>query len=105
MEPMPPNTAAVNALMPGIEPVVGIREVLKEHSSTPAMAAERGADGKRHGNGSVDVDTHELRRALILGAGTHGFTHFALADEVAVGQGQHDDDAGSNGQKGKYRGW
>ena len=25
IEPMPPNTAAVNALMPGIEPVVGIR--------------------------------------------------------------------------------
>ena len=25
MEPMPPNTAAVKALMPGMEPVVGIR--------------------------------------------------------------------------------
>ena len=39
MEPMPPNTAAVNALMPGMEPVVGISEVLNEQSSTPAMAA------------------------------------------------------------------
>ena len=39
MEPMPPNTAAVNALMPGMEPVVGMREVLNEQSSTPAMAA------------------------------------------------------------------
>ena len=25
IEPIPPNTAAVNALMPGMEPVVGIR--------------------------------------------------------------------------------
>ena len=39
MEPMPPNTAAVKALMPGMEPVVGMREVLNEQSSTPAMAA------------------------------------------------------------------
>ena len=36
---MPPNTAAVKALMPGMEPVVGMSEVLNEHSSTPAMAA------------------------------------------------------------------
>ena len=36
---MPPNTAAVNALMPGMEPVVGTRVGYAEHSSTPAMAA------------------------------------------------------------------
>lgn len=36
---MPPNTAAVKALMPGMEPVVGMSEVLKEHRSTPAIAA------------------------------------------------------------------
>ena len=39
MEPIPPNTAAVNALMPGMEPVVGMRAGEKEHSSAPAMAA------------------------------------------------------------------
>ena len=39
IEPMPPNTAAVNALMPGIEPVVGIRVGYAEQSSTPAIAA------------------------------------------------------------------
>ena len=39
IEPMPPNTAAVNALMPGREPVVGIRVGYAEHSSTPAIAA------------------------------------------------------------------
>ena len=39
MEPMPPNTAAVKALMPGMEPVVGMSDVLNEQRSTPAMAA------------------------------------------------------------------
>ena len=39
MEPMPPNTAAVKALMPGMEPVVGTSVGYAEHSSTPAMAA------------------------------------------------------------------
>ena len=39
MEPMPPNTAAVKALMPGMEPVVGISEVEKEQYITPATAA------------------------------------------------------------------
>ena len=29
----------MKALIPGMEPVVGISEVLKEQSSTPAMAA------------------------------------------------------------------
>ena len=38
MEPMPPNTAAVNALMPGMEPVVGMSDVLNEQSSTPVCA-------------------------------------------------------------------
>ena len=40
MEPIPPNTAAVNALMPGMEPVVGISVGEKEHSSAPATAAK-----------------------------------------------------------------
>ena len=39
MEPIPPNTAAVNALIPGIAPVVGTRVGYAEHRSTPAMAA------------------------------------------------------------------
>ncbi len=39
IEPIPPNTAAVNAFMPGIEPVVGTSVGYDEHSSTPAIAA------------------------------------------------------------------
>ena len=39
MEPMPPNTAAVKALMPGMEPVVGMSVGEKEQSSAPATAA------------------------------------------------------------------
>ena len=40
MEPIPPNTAAVNALIPGIAPVYGVRVGYAEQSSTPAMAAK-----------------------------------------------------------------
>ena len=36
---MPPNTAAVKARMPGMEPVVGCKVGTVEHSSTPATAA------------------------------------------------------------------
>ena len=39
MDPMPPNTAAVNALIPGMAPVVGMRAGYEEQSKTPAMAA------------------------------------------------------------------
>ena len=38
-EPIPPNTAAVKALIPGIAPVVGISAGYDEQSSTPAIAA------------------------------------------------------------------
>ncbi len=37
---MPPKTAATNALMPGIAPVVGCKVGYVEHKSTPAIAAK-----------------------------------------------------------------
>ena len=40
IEPIPPKTAAVNAFMPGIEPVVGINTGYAEQSRTPAIAAK-----------------------------------------------------------------
>ena len=39
IEPIPPNTAATNALIPGMEPVYGDRDGYAEQSSTPATAA------------------------------------------------------------------
>ena len=39
MEPIPPNTAATNALIPGMAPVYGVRLGYAEQSSTPAIAA------------------------------------------------------------------
>ena len=39
IEPIPPNTAAVNAFIPGMEPVVGISVGYAEQRSTPAIAA------------------------------------------------------------------
>ena len=58
---------------------------------------ERGADGEGRGDGRVDVDAHELRRRLILRAGTHGLAHLALVDER--GEADHDDDAGRDREK------
>ena len=39
MEPIPPNTAAVNALIPGIAPVVEESDGYAEQRSIPATAA------------------------------------------------------------------
>ena len=39
MEPIPPNTAAVNALIPGIDPKVGDKDGYVEHKSIDAIAA------------------------------------------------------------------
>ena len=39
MDPIPPNTAATKALIPGMEPVYGVREGYAEHNRTPATAA------------------------------------------------------------------
>lgn len=39
IEPIPPNTAAVKALIPGIEPVYGVKVGYAEHKRAPAIAA------------------------------------------------------------------
>ena len=39
IEPIPPNTAATNALIPGIAPVYGVRLGYAEQRRTPAIAA------------------------------------------------------------------
>ena len=63
-EPMPLNTAAVNALMPGREPVgsaSGSGTGAQQHARDSGKTR---ADGKGDGNGRVDVDAHQLGRAL-----------------------------------------
>ena len=62
------------------------------------MAARPEPMAKVSGDGGVDVDAHELRGALVLGAGAHGLAHLGLAGEE--GQSQHDDDAGDDGDTG-----
>ena len=39
IEPIPPNTAATKALIPGMAPVYGVRVGYTEQSRRPAMAA------------------------------------------------------------------
>ena len=55
------------------------------------------ADGKGDGNGRVDVDAHQLGRALVLGNRTHRRADLALAGEQH--QSDHDDNAGCNGNE------
>ena len=81
MEPMPPNTAAVKALMPGMEPVVGTKRGIGRAQQHAGDGRQAGADGEGQGDGGVDVDAHELGRALVLGAGPHGLAHLGLAGE------------------------
>ena len=40
MDPIPPRTAAVNALIPGIDPSVGYTDGYVAHSNTAAIAAK-----------------------------------------------------------------
>ena len=93
---MPPNTAAVKALMPGMEPVVGCRIGDVGAQQHTGNGRQSGADGKGHGNGAVDVDAHELGRA----PDPRSTARMALPIWYLVvnhGQPQHDDDAGGDG--------
>ena len=63
IEPIPPNTAAVNALMPGMDPVVGTSVGIGRTEQHPA-SRQSGADGKGHGDRQVHIDAHQLRRPL-----------------------------------------
>ena len=53
MEPMPPNTAAVKALMPGMEPVVGIEGRIGGAEQHARDGGKAGADGEGHGDRRV----------------------------------------------------
>ena len=59
---------------------------------------EARADGEGDGNGRVDVNAHQLRRALVLGYRAHRGADLALAGEQH--ERDHDDDAGRDGHDG-----
>ena len=64
--------------MPGMAPLVGCstgRVGAQQHAGDGGKGR---ADGKRHRDGAVDVDAHELSGVLVLGHGTHGLTHLGL---------------------------
>ena len=78
MEPMPPKTAAVKALMPGREPVVGMQGGIGGAQQHAGDGRQGRADGKGHGDGAVHVDAHELGSRLVLRAGPHGLAHLGM---------------------------
>ena len=67
MLPMPPSTAAVKALSPGMKPVYGLIRLYCTPNSTPAAAAHGPADEEGQRDDPVDVDAHEARGRLVLG--------------------------------------
>ena len=94
IEPIPPNTAAVNALIPGIEPVVGISVGYEEHSSTPAIAAS--AEPIAKVREMVRLTLMPISRAD-LRACAHSLTELALA--CKDGKSYHNNDARRNGKQ------
>ena len=82
-EPMPPKTAAVNALIPGMEPVYGDSVGYAEHSSTPAIAARPEPMAKVREIVLIDIDTHQLRGVFILGNRQHRLSGLCLFDKCA----------------------
>ena len=97
MEPMPPNTAAVNALMPGMEPVVGMSDVLNEQSSTPAMAAS--AEPMAKVAEMVALTLMPMSCAAALSSEQARMALPILLLLTNSGQREHDDDADRDGQK------
>ena len=72
MLPMPPRTAAVKALMPGMKPVKKLIWMNIRPKSTPATPGHGGADGEGHDDGAVDVDAHQGGRRRVLRDGPDG---------------------------------
>ncbi len=72
MLPMPPSTAAVKALMPGMKPLKKLTWMKMRPKSTPGSTGHGGADGEGHDDGAVHVDAHERRRGSVLRDGADG---------------------------------
>ena len=65
MLPMPPRTAAVNAAIPGRNPMKKLTDSNVSANSTPAIPGEQSADRERdRDHDAVDVDAHEARDLL-----------------------------------------
>ena len=60
MLPMPPSTAAANALMPGMKPIVLVNDEGRAEQEA-GRAGQRAADDERARDRLVDVDAHQRR--------------------------------------------
>ena len=81
IDPIPPNTAATNALIPGMAPVYGVRVGYAEQSRRPAIAASPEPIAKGKGNGCVYIDTHQLCSVAVLRDSLHGTSWFGFLYE------------------------
>ena len=92
MLPMPPRTAAVNALMPGKKPIAKVTWRERQAVQHAGRAGHRGADGERQDDRAVRVDAHQGRRVLVLRDGP----------DRGAGLGPHHEQvqAGHHGERG-----
>ena len=71
MLPMPPSTAAVNAAIPGRNPMKKLHLLEREGEQHARDAREDPADHERGDHDAVDVDAHQARDLLVLGDRAH----------------------------------
>ena len=89
MLPMPPSTAAVNALMPGRKPMLNravSKKIAEQEARRPGQDA---AEEEREHDDPVDVDAHERGRLGVLGGGADASTEPAARHEAV--EGDHED--------------
>ena len=85
---MPPRTAAVKALMPGMKPLKKKKTAPQRAVEDARRAGHGGADGEGGDDGAIDVDAHEGRGLLVLRDGTDGGADLGAHHEE-VQEGHH----------------
>ena len=74
--------AAENGSVEGLDARHGARGGLQDRrvgaQEHTGDGSKGGADSKRHRDGAVDVDAHELSGGFVLGHGTHCLAHLGL---------------------------
>ena len=78
--PMPPNTAAVNAISPSWKPW-SKRTGLRRDRRRARRPGQRAGEQEREGDRPVDVDAHDRARVHVLRGGAHRLALRVVLDE------------------------
>jgi len=96
MLPMPPSTAAVNALMPARKPMdVRVDHAVLHADQHRRDGSQRRADDEGQRDDAVGVDAQQVGHLQVLGAGAAGTAQAGAGDEqreaVHGDEGDHED--------------